>query len=336
MDKSLVNNAIVTIITPDHIKFALALYQSLKRHTRVPFNFYVFLASDDKIETIYSGIKFDLNEVKLLTPFEINTAFSREIYDSYYQQSKDCYRWSMKPVVINYLLEEKGYQKVIYADSDLYFYESIQFIFEQLDHERVLLSPHWRCSKEPRKDWFNFTHNFMHGIYNGGFIAVNHQAKEVMLYWANLCHHACEQNASLGLHDDQKYLDIFQSVFEGIGVIRHKGCNVSNWNQIECARTIDAQGRVTINEIYPIVFIHFTAGTITEIVKGHDLLLSSFFKEYADHLRIIDKTYDLEKVADYLLQQEALRFAADNNVSAPNELFKILNKYFRRVKSLLQ
>ena len=323
MDPSKIKHAIVTIITPNHFRFALALQQSLRRHNGFTFDFYCFLASDENIESIYSQVNFDLEEIKIITPFEINTNFSREIHDKYYHDNKDCYRWSMKPVVLNYLIEYRGYQKVIYADSDLYFYESIDFIFEELDRNRVLLSPHWRCSIDPKADWFNFTLNFMHGIYNGGFIAINQHACEVMKYWANLCYHACEQNLNLGLHDDQRYLDIFQSVFDGIGVIRHMGCNISNWNQLECKRSIDDNGKVTINHKYPIVFIHFTSGTITEIVKGHDKYLHSHYIVYCHHLKQLDPSYDLEQVATHLLKLESERYG---NANFPNPTYSMYDK----------
>jgi hypothetical protein len=203
----------------------------------------------------------------------------------------------MKPVIINHLLSNHNYKKVIYLDADLYFFNEPNFLFELLENDKVLLSPHWRCSKKPELDWFNFVHNFKHGIYNGGFIGVNFNGQEIMDYWANLCLTACEQNPLDGLHDDQKYLDIFQSYFEGVGVIRHKGCNVSNWNQIECSRTISQSGEVFINSEYPIVFIHFTEGTIIDIVNKKDAALQNYLELYDQHLIKLGNPFDLIKKA---------------------------------------
>lgn len=291
-------NSYVTIITQSHLPYAIALFESLLCHSKAKFDFHCLIAEED----LSSDFKLKMSNVHLsfipLYLNEIVSPFFEPIYDKYYLDKKNEFRWSMKPVIINHLLANYNYKKVIYLDADLYFFNEPDFLFELLEKDRVLLSPHWRCSRKPELDWFNFVHNFKHGIYNGGFIGVNLQGQEIMEYWANLCLTACEQNTLDGLHDDQKYLDIFQSCFEGVGVIRHKGCNVSNWNQIECARTILQNGEVLINSEYPIVFIHFTEGTIIDIVNNKDAALSNHLKLYNQHLINLGGPFDIIEKAE--------------------------------------
>ncbi len=322
------SNSYVTIITQSHLSYAMAMFESLLLHSKVEFDFHCLIAENEiapEVEKIISSFHTSFIPIKLN---QIEGPFFQQIYDKYFLEKKNEFRWSMKPVAINYLLSQKKYDKVIYLDADLYFFNAPDFLFKLLDKDKVLLSPHWRCSHKPELDWFNFVHNFKHGIYNGGFIGVNYQGQEVMDYWANLCLAACEQNALNGLHDDQKYLDIFQSYFEGVGVLRHRGCNVSNWNRVECRRSNDSHGNTYINETFPIVFIHFTDGTNTEILKGNDEYLLPFFNSYAKHLNQIDPALDLIKLTNLSISQQQQNSTKIAQVQTPWWQTKI-NHWFK-------
>ena len=63
--------------------------------------------------------------------------------------------------------------------------------------------------------------------------------------------------------------------------MKHRGCNVANWNQIECKRTINSDTQeITINNTFPIVFIHFTNSTFKGIIQGEDALLKPYMQKY--------------------------------------------------------
>ena len=82
-----------------------------------------------------------------------------------------------------------------------------------------------------------------------------------------------------GLFVDQAYLDLLPIYFESVKILRHRGCNVANWNQIECQREENQPGVITING-FPLVFIHFTASTIRGIEAGDDPLLRDHLARY--------------------------------------------------------
>src|SRR5690606_11460054 len=138
-----------------------------------------------------------------------------------------------------------------------------------LESCNLLLSPHWRSSN-PVKDVKNFKLNFMDGMYNGGFVGASVGALEALAYWAELCFHNIEVNRAEGYYVDQRYLDILPTRFEGVSHIRHKGCNVANWNQVDCERVVQPNGDVLINNRYPIVFVHYTNSMLRGILKGKD------------------------------------------------------------------
>ena len=108
-----------------------------------------------------------------------------------------------------------------------------------------------------------------------------------------VCEYACEKDREKGLFDDQIYLNILPVYFENVGIIRHRGCNVANWNQVECRRTIQNDGTVLINGLYPVIFIHFTASTIKGILNGSDSALISYLKIYAKAIKAQSLNIDI-------------------------------------------
>jgi hypothetical protein len=100
-----------------------------------------------------------------------------------------------------------------------------------------------------------------------------------MRWWANACHFMMGSHVNYGIHDDQKYLDIFPVKFETTGIIRHRGCNIGAWNYEECKREL-INGEVLINGKFPVIFIHFDGMMIQGILRGHDNLLAPHFNQY--------------------------------------------------------
>jgi hypothetical protein len=172
-----------TIITPDYIPFACALQQSIREHLSCPFDFFVFL-SDSKyhirLEQLPAGMEF------LFIEDVCATGTGQAIYEKYYHEDKDKFRWSMKPVVMRYLLVHKSFHKVIYSDWDIHYFSSSGFIIDLLDHHAVVLSPHFRSS-DPASDYPNYILQFINGIYNGGFVASARTGAEALDWWGSNC-----------------------------------------------------------------------------------------------------------------------------------------------------
>ena len=144
----------------------------------------------------------------------------------------------------------------------------------------MLLTPHWRAS-DPLVDPANFQELFNRGIYNAGFIAANKEAVPILEWWGKLCEYKCDFAPQLGFHADQTYLNLFPIYFSGVEILKHKGCNVANWNIVECKRVVSLDGTVLICNEFPIVFIHFTRSTINGILRGSDRILMPYLKQYS-------------------------------------------------------
>jgi hypothetical protein len=211
---------------------------------------------------------------------------------------------------------------VIYVDSDIYFYQDFNFLFDELDHASILLTPHWR-NAYPLLDEKGFYSLFTDGIFNAGFIGADKGSEEALTWWAEACHFKMGSHRELGIQDDQRYLDIFPVRFDGVKIIKHKGCNVSGYNKIECKRQL-VNGEVLINGVYPIIFIHYNKDFIAEILKGYDDLLLPYFK-------IFKETFEEEGIALGSVKQGLNYYLEPGKISKLKWKLKVRT----RIKALL-
>ncbi|MBK6551051.1 MAG: hypothetical protein IPL64_09265 [Flavobacteriales bacterium] len=266
-----------TIITRSHVGWALALATSLRQwDTDLPF---VILITDVDawVPDALKGMQgIEVVHMKDVAPVSVGAQLAAK-----YAQESDVLRWTMKPVLMSYL--HQRYEKVMYGDCDLHFFADPVFLWEQLDEADMLLSPHWRSGKAS-VDRDNFDMLFTEGLYNGGFVAAHRNATEPLRRWAENCLEVCVKDTTKGQYVDQTHLNILPVYYDRVYPLKHRGCNVANWNMVECVRSGGPNGEVLINGSFPIVFIHFTRSMIDGIVSGMDPLLMPHLEILRDRL----------------------------------------------------
>jgi hypothetical protein len=266
-------NTFSTIITADYYPKALALYKSLKQFNRsVQLQ---VLVTDNKSVSQTNP----LPEGIILVPVSNLAGYSltNDLYKKYAHNDIDFFRWSLKPVFISYLLEQ-GFEKVLYTDCDMFFFNDYDFLFSDLDESSVLLTPNW-INSDPLIDKDSFFSLFTSGFFSAGFIGANKNGLPALKWWAGACHFMMGEHIQHGIRDDQKYLDLFPLKFETTKVIRHRGCNIGAWNYDECKRET-VNGTVLINGKFPVIFIHFDDMMIKGILRGYDKLLLPHLEQY--------------------------------------------------------
>jgi hypothetical protein len=285
-----------TIVDREYVPFALALSESLSRQ-RPAVGLKVFVTDD------IPGPHSERGGIELLGIDEpCRDGTGRRIYEKYFHTARDRFRWSMKPVLVDHLLTVGGFERVIYLDSDMWCCGDYGFLFERLLHSDVILTPHWRPTEPPANDTGpasgrNYLLTFRDGFFNAGLFGASRAGARAMRWWARACAFRCEKDFALGLYDDQRYLDVLASLFDRVEVIRHRGCNIAGWNQLECERTRAADGRLLINGEWDPVFVHFAIGTLRAISMGRDPLLLPLFEEYSACLASYDITPDTDLYA---------------------------------------
>lgn len=299
---------VCTIITPDYIPFANVLCKSLKKF--IPdINLQILVTGEIQQNTDDSIITHTLDSV-------INSSTAKGIYNKYAHTNKDHFRWALKPVFISYLLN-KGFDKILYVDNDLFFVNNFEFLFDELDKYDILLTPHW-TNITPLDNGNGLLDVLQGGLYNAGFIGVNKNAIEAINWWADACHYKTEKNYQLGLFVDQKYLDVLPAQFDNVKVIKHQGCNLASWNIQTCKRSI-INNQVMINQKYEPVFIHFNRETITAIFNKQDRYLETYLDQYINSLK--EEGFDIHN------NQGNLDFSKFNS-----PIFKIKRKLLLRTR----
>ncbi|QPL48522.1 hypothetical protein [Alteromonas sp. B31-7] len=290
-------NTFCTIITADYLAYAHVLYDSLKSFDD-EVKLIVFVSDNKLSKSSIASLENKNIEILYYEDIEPYSNIIAELKNKYSNDYHDAYRWGMKPVLLTFLLRNRC-RKAIYLDSDLQFFNDYLFLMDALDNCSILLSPHWRSS-DPYKDSRNFELNFLDGMYNGGFVGASTEGVEALEYWAYCCLYSMERNRERGMHDDQKYLDILPSRYGGVESIRHMGCNIGNWNQIDCKRSRNEDGEILINNKYKIVFIHFTKSLFRGVYFGKDKLLMPYVEHYLSSL----KKYGVDGIYEKLLNDE--------------------------------
>jgi hypothetical protein len=250
-----------TIITSSHLGYAEALAKSLHAHDEDCLLYALVVDADLRDKSRPGFTVLSIPEMEC----ELSDLLARRYLDF---GRHDEFRWSMKSVLLLHLLRREKAGKVVFVDPDIAFFNDPRFLFDFLDSSNVLLTPHWRCN-DPSKDPANFRMLMTEGHFNAGFVAVSSGAEEALEWWGRICLGRCERAQAEGLFVDQSYLNLLPVYFDKVQIIRHRGCNVANWN-LEMNRRELVDGEVMINGNDPVVFIHFTNSTIRGILRGED------------------------------------------------------------------
>lgn len=276
-----------SIITADYLPFAKTVLASLKKYDAAATMHVLVINGDTANE--------DKSLIITMLPELTNHTLFQQLEKKYAHTNPDHLRWALKPVYMYYLLE-KGFDRVIFTDPDLFFTGDYHFLLNELDKQGILLSPHHTVA-DPMQDEENFLMSFRIGLFNAGFIAASANGKPALQWWAMACAYNIKQDTAAGLYDDQKYLDMMPVLFDNTSIIRHPGCNLGSWNMQTCKRSLSG-GKLVINERYEPVFIHFNRETITQVLNRNDALLRPALDEYIQLLSGIG--FDLIKNLDSL------------------------------------
>jgi hypothetical protein len=270
-----------TIITAGHLPFARVLHASLQKN--VPGTSLQVLVIDKN--DFLSSPNFTIHSIDKV----VTSPVAKAIYKKYAHTNTDHFRWALKPVFISYLLQN-GFDKVIFTDADMYFVSNFNFLFDELEINNILLTPHW-ANLNPFENEGSLMDVMNGGLYNAGFIGANKKGIEAINWWAEMCHYKMEININSGFYDDQKYLNILPVQFPDVKSLKHQGCNLASWNVQTCKREI-VNGKLIINGEFEPVFIHFNRETIVNILNRNDKLLHPYLVEYIQLFK--NEGFDLE------------------------------------------
>ena len=158
----------------------------------------------------------------------------------------------------------KKYQpkKIIFLDSDILVFFSLEWIEKELEKNSILLTPH-TLSPFEKDDKRPFEKEMLkNGVFNGGFFAVKNNMEGITFleWWKERMIDQCFVKPKEGLFVDQKWLNLAPIFFPAAGWLRHPGCNTAYWNLHE--RTVSKREKQYYINNEPLLFFHYSGYSI--------------------------------------------------------------------------
>lgn len=250
--------AVFTIVAQNYLTMGEVLGESVK-HNNSNLDFYIIVADSNinsSVEPEYGDkAQHIIGASELQIPKFNELAFK-------YNVTEFC--TALKPFSFNYLLN-KGYDKVIYFDPDIYVFSSLHPILDRLDSSSLIVTPHV-CTLQNHYTGLVPEPMLMHvGIYNFGFCAFanTQNSASILEWWQTRLIDQCYADKLEALHTDQKWMDFIPSLTDDIYIERHLGCNMAIWNWHERLLHEEENKFWVSNRVQPsekvlLIFFHFS------------------------------------------------------------------------------
>ena len=211
----------VTLFDRNYMSRGLVLYNSLVEHCKNNFNLYVLGMDDvtaEYLKTLNNEniVVITIPEIKKMYP--VLERLEKE-------RTRGEFSWTLSSFSIQYVIRQFNVDSCTYIDSDICFYNNPQILLDELGNKSVLITEH------------NYTPEYDQSSTSGKYCVQfmyfknNEDGNKVLEYWRSKCEEWCYNRMEDGKFGDQKYLDDWESRFEGIVYnCRNIGCGVAPWN----------------------------------------------------------------------------------------------------------
>jgi len=223
----------------------LALYHSLRQHCQ-SFHLWVLCLSEPCFDLLSSlelpniGL-INLEQLEHNNPELLKAKGNRSVIEYYF---------TCTPQLASFVLKQNlDINLITYLDADLFFYNDPAITFQEIGSRSVAIIGH----KFPP----HLKHHELYGVYNVGWVSFRRDEDGLACLndWKNKCLAWCYDRVEEGRFADQKYLDYWQSDFNNVIALQHKGANVAPWNVANYNLSIQNDQILVDNQ--PLVFYHF-------------------------------------------------------------------------------
>jgi lipopolysaccharide biosynthesis glycosyltransferase len=165
---------------------------------------------------------------------------------------------ALKIFFVMHAFKKYAAERVIFLDSDILVFDSLQYIEDELDNNSILLTPHILTPFEADGKRPYEREMLKNGIFNGGFFALRNDepGKAFLNWWKERMTDQCYVNLKEGMFVDQKWLNLAPLYFSSLKWLQHPGCNMAYWNLHE-RKLAKADDRFSVNG-QPLLFFHFS------------------------------------------------------------------------------
>lgn len=316
-----------TIFDSNYLDKGLVLYDSMCKYL-TDFKLYVF-AFDEKCYQILKAENYENMIVVSLKDFE-----SEELLKIKMERTKAEYCWTCSSWTIRYVLDTYNENICTYIDADMMFFSDPTSVFNDMRNNKcsIIIVPHrFETEEEEQK-----AHDTV-GSYCVQFntFVNDDNGRKALNWWTDKCLEWCYYTlpGTTEWYGDQKYLNLFPEMFEGVYICNHYGVGLAPWN----TKLVDLYSNNEIivkktNEIFPIVIYHYECvNHLTKhiinvsTVSGTKALNKVVYDPYVD--LIVKKRKFLKEKYNYVIEQKHRELTNDF-------LLRLYHRYVSPIKRI--
>ena len=313
-----------TLFDSYYLDKGLTLYKSLERCTE-NFKLYIFCFDDNSYRILND---LNLQHAVIIHHSKIE---DEELLRLKEERSKAEYCWTCTPVIIEYVLKNCKEPNCTYIDADLYFFRDPQVLFDEINEAKanIVITKHRFPDNRSGRRLCRRSGKY---CVEFNYFDQSDNAWEALTWWKEKCFEWCYHLYEPERMGDQKYLEKFPGLFQGVHELAHLGGGVAPWNlgQYQLSKIEDEKPVLTDKQsgtTFPLIFYHFQnirylSENIANISSGShskktkDAIYRPYMKEI-EHSRIelkkygvtfsVKKIYSSNKLIAFL-QGSVLRF----------------------------
>jgi len=234
-----------TLFDSNYLFKALAMYDSLEQHC--PSFHLTAFCFDEEAERLLGWLALPCLSTVSLRELE---TFDRELPATKDDRTRLEYCCTATPDLPLFMFASRpDLDEITYLDADLCFFADPEPLFAELGGDSVLMIPH-RFPKHLR-------HHEVNGLFNVQFLTFRRDENGLacLQWWHDRCIEWCYFRLEETRFADQKYLDQWPQLFEGVHILRHKGGGLAPWNV--SGYDVRVVGDTVMVDEDPLVFFHF-------------------------------------------------------------------------------
>lgn len=211
-----------TLFDSGYLDKGLALLHSL-HEVEEEFRLYV-LAFDNGCYTALT--EWADRDIKIIKMEDFETP---ELLEAKENRTAQEYCWTCSCHVIKYVLEKYNEHQCTYIDADMYFYQSPQVLFDEIEQSGcdVSIIEHGFI---PNKENLRYLQSSGKYCIEFNTFYATENGMMILNWWCDRCLECCTSKADGAHFGDQKYLDDWPERFQGVHVIQNPGAGIAPWN----------------------------------------------------------------------------------------------------------
>lgn len=236
----------VTIASSWYVVHAVAQHEALRRLEQQPFMQHV-LCMDAACREVLEALHYDSMTLTSIDAFETDAMQACR-----QERSVAEYCWTVKAPFLRAVLQHApGVPWLVYLDADLYPFQDLGPVWQQLERAHIVLTPHHFSPGLEGLDGHA-------GRFNAGMVCARNTASTdaALAWWTERNLEWCFNRHENGKLGDQRYLVDFPRLFHGVEECADRGVNVAPWN-LRNFSPVEREGAVWLDETTVLRLYHY-------------------------------------------------------------------------------